>query len=116
MPKVTIGFGAVLIALGLFGYFGSASENPSPTALIPAAVGAILVVCGLVAHKADLRPHAMHAAVLVGLIGDGGLTDGAGIAWEAHLGGFYAGLLLYGLFEPSSPVEDNNADDAADAS
>jgi len=28
-----------------------------------------------------------------------GLTEAAGIAWEAHLGGFYAGLLLFGLFD-----------------
>jgi len=28
-----------------------------------------------------------------------GLTEAAGIAWEAHLGGFYAGLLLYGFFD-----------------
>jgi membrane associated rhomboid family serine protease len=27
------------------------------------------------------------------------LTDGAGIAWEAHLGGFAAGLLLLGVFD-----------------
>ncbi len=28
-----------------------------------------------------------------------GLTEAAGIAWEAHLGGFYAGLLLFGLID-----------------
>lgn len=27
------------------------------------------------------------------------ITGGAGIAWEAHLGGFLAGLLLFGLFD-----------------
>jgi membrane associated rhomboid family serine protease len=31
--------------------------------------------------------------------GAAGLTEAAGIAWEAHLGGFYAGLLLYGFFD-----------------
>ena len=31
--------------------------------------------------------------------GASGLTEAAGIAWEAHLGGFYAGLLLYGFFD-----------------
>jgi membrane associated rhomboid family serine protease len=44
--------------------------------------------------------------------GAGFLTDAAGIAWEAHLGGFYAGLLLYGLFEPVPP---RGAGDAAPA-
>ena len=32
-------------------------------------------------------------------LGAAGLTEAAGIAWEAHLGGFYAGLLLYGLWQ-----------------
>jgi membrane associated rhomboid family serine protease len=31
--------------------------------------------------------------------GAAGLTEAAGIAWEAHLGGFYTGLLLYGFFD-----------------
>jgi membrane associated rhomboid family serine protease len=34
-----------------------------------------------------------------------GLTEAAGIAWEAHLGGFYAGLLLYGLFDRPPSVD-----------
>src|SRR5205807_4284913 len=42
-----------------------------------------------------------------------GLTEAAGIAWEAHLGGFYAGLLLYGFFDRPSPPEPE--DDAAGA-
>lgn len=33
------------------------------------------------------------------------LTDAAGIAWEAHLGGFAAGLLLLGLFDAPKPVD-----------
>jgi len=40
-----------------------------------------------------------------------GLTETAGIAWEAHLGGFYAGLLLYGFFD-RQPLR---AEDAARA-
>jgi membrane associated rhomboid family serine protease len=48
-----------------------------------------------------------------------GLTAAAGIAWEAHLGGFYAGLLLYGSFEPCTnrggPGSSRRLDDAADA-
>jgi len=44
--------------------------------------------------------------------GAAGLTEAAGIAWEAHLGGFYAGLLLYGFFDrPPPPL----AEDAAPA-
>ena len=41
--------------------------------------------------------------------GASGLTEAAGIAWEAHLGGFYAGLLLYGFFDrPPPPVEEDD--------
>jgi membrane associated rhomboid family serine protease len=42
--------------------------------------------------------------------GAAALTEAAGIAWEAHLGGFYAGLLFYGFFDrPAPPAEDNAA-------
>jgi membrane associated rhomboid family serine protease len=47
--------------------------------------------------------------------GAAGLTEAAGIAWEAHLGGFYAGLLLYGLFDHPPAAEDDLQDDAAPA-
>lgn len=30
-------------------------------------------------------------------------TDGAEVAWQAHLGGFFAGLLLFSLFDPPAP-------------
>ncbi|MDX2203839.1 MAG: rhomboid family intramembrane serine protease [Hyphomicrobiaceae bacterium] len=36
--------------------------------------------------------------------GAAGLTDAGGIAWEAHLGGFFTGFLLYGWFDrPAVP-------------
>jgi membrane associated rhomboid family serine protease len=35
-----------------------------------------------------------------------GLTEAAGIAWEAHLGGFFTGFLLFGLFDRAAPVDD----------
>jgi hypothetical protein len=66
---ITIGVGVILVALGLFGYFGSASDTPSPTALIPAGFGAVLILLGIVAHKPGARKHAMHAAAGVGLLG-----------------------------------------------
>jgi membrane associated rhomboid family serine protease len=37
--------------------------------------------------------------------GAAGLMDGANIAWEAHLGGFYMGLLTFGLFDRSPSVQ-----------
>jgi membrane associated rhomboid family serine protease len=38
-------------------------------------------------------------------------TDGAAVAWQAHIGGFFAGLLLFSLFDPVP-----RTDDAATAS
>jgi membrane associated rhomboid family serine protease len=39
--------------------------------------------------------------------GAAGLTQQAGIAWEAHVGGFLAGFLLFGLFDQGAdPGED----------
>jgi membrane associated rhomboid family serine protease len=36
-------------------------------------------------------------------LGASGLTDAGGIAWEAHIGGFFAGLFLYGWFDQPPP-------------
>src|SRR5580765_6732795 len=57
----------LLIALGVGGYI--LTEMKSLTALIPAALGALLIVFGLLARQEKMRMHAMHAAVLIGLIG-----------------------------------------------
>jgi membrane associated rhomboid family serine protease len=38
--------------------------------------------------------------------------EGASVAWQAHIGGFLAGLLLFSLFDPVPRARD----DAADAS
>jgi membrane associated rhomboid family serine protease len=27
-------------------------------------------------------------------------VDGASVAWQAHIGGFFAGLILFSLFDP----------------
>ena len=45
----------------------------------------------------------------------GGLTESAGIAWEAHLGGFFTGLLVYGLFDRPPPAGGDPYNDAAPA-
>jgi membrane associated rhomboid family serine protease len=39
-------------------------------------------------------------------------ADGASVAWQAHIGGFFAGLMLFSLFDPVPRA----APDAADAS
>jgi hypothetical protein len=70
MPIVSIVFGGLLIALGVWGYTASELEGPAKmTALIPAGVGGLLALCGLIALKESLLKHAMHAAAVIGLLG-----------------------------------------------
>jgi len=67
MVRITIIFGVLLIALGLGDYYIRSANRL--TELIPAALGFTMVVLGLVGLKASLRKNAMHAAVLLGLLG-----------------------------------------------
>jgi hypothetical protein len=81
VPFVTVLFGGLLVALGLDGYFGSIgliqpAELQKQTALIPAYLGAGLILCGLVALKSSLLKHAMHFAAMLGLLG---FLSGAGM-------------------------------------
>tara|TARA_Y100000588_G_C14162590_1_gene885490 strand:+ start:839 stop:1234 length:396 start_codon:yes stop_codon:yes gene_type:complete len=71
MYKITIVFGILLICTGLAGYFGT--DTKSLTALIPSAIGIIILLCGLLAANEKRRMMAMHIAVLIGLIGALGL-------------------------------------------
>ena len=74
MAKITVGFGLVLIALGVGGYFGTGRE--SVTALIPAVFGVPLVGLGLVAPIERMRKPAMHIAAVLGLVGFAGTVRG----------------------------------------
>jgi len=68
VPNFTIRIGLLLIALGTVSYI--LTGGASLTAFIPAAVGALLAICGIVAmRRATLRPHAMHVAALLALLG-----------------------------------------------
>ena len=67
MPSTTRTLGIVLILLGLISYFGTG--RTSMTALIPAFFGAVFIVLALVARSESARKHAMHAAVMLALIG-----------------------------------------------
>lgn len=76
MARAAILFGLLLIVLGLVGYFAPdtlgvvAEKGTSPTALIPAGFGAVLLLCGLIVEFAPkTRKHVMHLAALVGLLG-----------------------------------------------
>ena len=66
MPRITVIFSLLYIALGLGGFFLTGAVHK--TALIPAAIGAILLVLGLLAGNEKLRMHVMHAALLIGLL------------------------------------------------
>jgi fluoride ion exporter CrcB/FEX len=71
MPSTSIITGILLILLGIIGYvIGMNNGNASPTALIPAVFGLLLVILGFLAKsKENLRKHLMHAAVVIGLLG-----------------------------------------------
>jgi len=66
MPRITVIFSFIYIALGLGGYFLTGAVHK--TALIPAVIGVVLLVLGLLGGKEKLRMHVMHAALLVGLL------------------------------------------------
>jgi drug/metabolite transporter (DMT)-like permease len=75
MPALTILIGLMLVLTGLGGYgYGYATKgvdgHVSPTALIPAAIGLLILLCGVFAiFKESLRKHLMHAALLMALLG-----------------------------------------------
>ena len=71
MSLTAIYCGVLLVLVGVAGYvYGMSVGHASPTALIPAAFGLVLVILGFVARAKDnLRKHIMHVAVLIGLIG-----------------------------------------------
>lgn len=67
MPIVSIVFGGLLIALGVWGYV--ATDAKSITALIPAFAGGLLALLGGLALVERFLKHAMHAAAMIGLLG-----------------------------------------------
>ena len=66
MPRITVVFSLLYIALGLAGFFLTGATHK--TALIPAFIGAVLLVLGLLGGNEKLRMHVMHAALLIGLL------------------------------------------------
>lgn len=69
MAKLTITFGVVLIALGVFSYL--ITGHHAPTSLIPAGVGVLLAIFGALANSEDAKKRMlhMHIAVTIGLLG-----------------------------------------------
>jgi hypothetical protein len=73
MAVPTLITAVLLIIVGIVGYAG---QDPNPdtgkvsiTAMIPAFIGAVIGVCGLLAFNDKIRKHAMHLAAIVGLLG-----------------------------------------------
>ena len=71
MPLNSIIVGAILVLIGVSGYlYGVSGGRASVTALIPAFFGIVMILLGIVSQmKETLRPHLMHAAVLIALLG-----------------------------------------------
>ncbi len=67
MVSLTLGVGVWLIVLGVGGYVITAMA--SPTALIPAAFGIVLVIAGVLARAPARRRTAMHLAMGIALLG-----------------------------------------------
>jgi hypothetical protein len=69
MAKLSIGFGVVLILLGIWGFVATGSTHH--TSLIPTWFGLALAVSGLLALSEDEKRRMlwMHVAVTVGLVG-----------------------------------------------
>jgi hypothetical protein len=68
MAKLTIGFGILLIALGIFSYVATGSEHP--TALIPVGIGILFAFFGVMANTEDSKRRMlwMHISVTVALL------------------------------------------------
>src|SRR5262245_350098 len=72
MPAITVLIGLMLILVGLggFGYSYAKDGVAHLTALIPAAIGSLILLCGVLAIvKESLRKHAMHIALVIALLG-----------------------------------------------
>lgn len=68
MLTLTLLVGAVLTATGVIGY--AATGAASVTALIPAFVGVVILVAGLIARRGErARKIGIHAALVVALLG-----------------------------------------------
>ena len=77
MVRLTFVFATLLIVLGLVAYFGLSGDTKSVTALIPAFAGVLFALVGVVALKPGLRKHAMHASMLLAVLGIAGTFRGA---------------------------------------
>jgi membrane associated rhomboid family serine protease len=114
-------FGFYVLA-GVISNLGYAAAHPHGHALIVGASGAVSGLMGasarLIGGHGRVGPMFSRAVLgmgggwiainlLIALVGGSFLpgTGGAGVAWEAHLAGFAAGVLLIGLFGRLAPQD-----------
>jgi len=70
MTLPTLICGLILVVIGSVGYLNQDPNGKvSWTALIPAIFGALIMFCGVLALRDNLRKHVMHLAAMLGLIG-----------------------------------------------
>jgi hypothetical protein len=67
MARLTLGYGALLMALGIGGYIATGAEHK--TALIPAGFGVVAVGLGVLARREPSRRRALQGATLLGVLG-----------------------------------------------
>lgn len=87
MVKLVFAYAVLLILMG-FAFFGfvqwrDGAEAKGLTALIPAYLGAVVLVAACAALIPKWRMHAMHAAVLLGVLGmlAGGMGARGAVRW-----------------------------------
>jgi hypothetical protein len=73
MPATTRLVGLLLAVIGIGSYVGTG--RTSVTALIPAFFGAAFLLLAYVARNEPARKHAMHAALVVALVGIAGTAS-----------------------------------------
>jgi hypothetical protein len=66
MPQLTLVLAVLLIVLGLV--CRAVSDSPSVTVLVPAIIGGLFLIAGLIALKPGARKHAMHGAALLAVL------------------------------------------------
>lgn len=77
MARITLFTGILLVLLGVGAYLVYLpTSHSSPTALIPAAFGLLLLGLGWLGRSERWRMHAMHAAALVAVLGLAGSARG----------------------------------------
>lgn len=69
MTAVTRGIGVALIIVGVGAWLLAGGFGTSLTALLPALLGLVILVLGLLAGREPLHRHAIHSALVIALLG-----------------------------------------------